>query len=100
VVDMINAIFKIGIAQQMGVFFFLFIVLGALFWMLIRSIMKQNNERENRYIATIDKLADSLTKVESIQLSIVEMRKDITESNNRQESMIGRVLDRLPAKRL
>jgi nicotinamide riboside transporter PnuC len=98
VIEMVNELFKIGVAQQMGIFFFLFVVVGVLLWLLIRSIMKQNESRENRYIGTIDKLADSLTKVESVHASIVEMRKDITESNARQESMIGRVLDRLPAK--
>jgi hypothetical protein len=87
VIEMVNELFKIGVAQQMGIFFFLFVVLGVLLWLLIRSIMRQNESRENRYIGTIDKLA-----------GIMEMRKDITESNNRQESMIGRVLDRLPAK--
>lgn len=97
-VDMVKEIFKIGIAQGAGVFFFLFVALGVVFWTQNKSIMKQNENRENRYIGTIDKLADSLTKVESVHTSVVEMRKDITESNNRQESMIGRVLDRLPAK--
>jgi hypothetical protein len=96
VVKLVNELF--GVAQQMGIFFFLFVVLGVLLWFLIRSIMKQNESGENRYIGTIDKLTDSLTKVESVHASIVEMRKDIKESNAHQESMIGRVLDRLPSK--
>lgn len=92
---MINELFELGTARGLSIFFFLFVLLAAGFWLFIRSVMKENNNREGRYISTIDKLADSLGNVETVNQNIAELRKDI----QRQESMIGRVLDRLPVKR-
>lgn len=91
---MIDKLFEVGIAQGAGIFFFLFVALGVVFWTQNKSIMKQNENREKRYIDTIDRLADSLGNVETVNQSIVELRKDI----HRQENMLGRVLDRLPVK--
>jgi len=61
-------------------------------------IMQQNDKREARYISTIDKLADSFKEVATVNQNVAEMRKDITERNNRQDQMLGRILDRLPVK--
>jgi hypothetical protein len=84
----LDKLFSLGLEKGEGVFFFLFIVLGATFFFYNRSIMKTNNLREERYINTIDKLAE----IHDIKNDIQEIHK----ANTRQESMLGRVLDRLP----
>jgi len=94
----VDKLFEIGIAQGAGIFFFLFVALGVVFYMQNKSIMKQNDSRESRYISTIDKLADSLSKVESVNQNIMELRQDFQKASERQESMIGRLLDRVPVK--
>ena len=91
---MVEQLFKIGIAQGLSIFFFLFVAVGALLWLFVRKVMDDNNSREKRYIDTIDTLAASLSKVEEVKTCVNEARKDIEETKN----MIGRVLDRLPAK--
>lgn len=95
---MLEWLFEIGIIQGLSIFFFLFVVLGFLFWRFISSVMAQNNEREQRYIDTIDNLAQSLCEVKEVKLTVEEMRKEMIASNERQENMIGKVLDKLPAK--
>jgi hypothetical protein len=84
----LDKLFSLGLEKGEGVFFFLFIALGATFFFYNRSIMKTNNLREERYINTIDKLAE----IHDIKNDIQEIHK----ANTRQESMLGRVLDRLP----
>lgn len=91
---MLEKLFDEGSKQNAGIFFFLFIVLGAVCWLLIKMIMNQNEVREKRYISTIDKLADSFKDVASVNSNVSELRKDIHE----QKQMLGRVLDRLPTK--
>lgn len=83
-----------GLAQGFGVFFVLFVVLAVLFWRFIESIMQKNDSREKRYITVIEMQASSLSKVAEVKLCMNEARKDIEET----KTMIGRVLDRLPAK--
>lgn len=92
---MVDSLFTVGTKLGLGIFFFLFVVLGAMFWLQNKSIMKENLQRENRYISTIDKLAD----VHDVKMEITELRKDVNEGNERQEQMIGRVLDRLPPQK-
>jgi len=94
----IDKLFDIGIAEGASIFFFLFVALGVVFWIQNKSIMKQNDNREGRYIATIDKLAESFKEVAAVNQNVVEMRKELAERNNRQDQMLGRILDRLPAK--
>lgn len=86
-----------GITQGQGIFFFLFIALGILFWRLLVKVMAENNKREERYINTIDTLAESLCEVKEVKTTVDEIRRDLSESNERQEKMLGRLLDRLPA---
>lgn len=76
-----------------SVFLVLLVGLALGMWWLIRWILKTNNERESRYIDTIDRLA----QVDGLRSDIAELRKDVTEGNKRQESMIGRILDKLPS---
>lgn len=92
---MFDKLAEIGLEKGQGIFFFLFIALGVLFWLLVRSIMGTNNKREERYINTIDKLAE----VHDIKGAVEELRKDVNAANERQEKMLGRVLDRLPANK-
>ncbi|MCM3632920.1 BhlA/UviB family holin-like peptide [Paenibacillus camelliae] len=95
---MVDKLFEVGVAQGLGIFFFLFIAVGAAFWLQNKTIMKQNDNREARYIATIDKLAESFQEVASVNQNVAEMRKELSERNNRQDQMLGRILDRLPIK--
>ena len=91
---MVEQLFSIGIAQGLGIFFFLFIVVAAMLGKFVDKTMEKNDQREKRYIDTIDTLAASFNKVEDVITCVNEARKDIEESKR----MIGRVLDRLPAK--
>ncbi|HIW33133.1 MAG TPA: hypothetical protein IAA29_10140 [Candidatus Paenibacillus intestinavium] len=91
---MVESLFEVGSKQGAGVFFFLFVALAAVCYILIKMIMKQNENRETRYISTIDKLADSFKDVATVNTNVNELRKDISE----QKQMLGRVLDRLPTK--
>jgi hypothetical protein len=84
----LDKLFSLGLEKGEGIFFFLFLALAATFFFYNRSIMKTNNLREERYINTIDKLAE----IHDIKNDIQEIHK----ANVRQESMLGRVLDRLP----
>lgn len=104
---MIEKLFEVGLTLEQGIFFFLFIFsLGisyALVWWIMRrgeqrekNQSTENNARELRYIGTIDKLAISLSRVDKVDQNVSEMRKDLHESNERQEKMIGRLLDKIP----
>lgn len=95
---MVENLFEIGSKQNAGLFFFLFVALAAICWILIKMIMKQNENRETRYISTIDKLADSFKEVAAVNQNVSELRKDVTDRMSRQDVMLGRVLDRLPVK--
>ena len=96
---------KIGIEKGQGIFFFLFIaVCLVVVWLykssqksndkLVEKVMSANDEREQRYLGTIDKLAE----VHDIKSELHEFRTEVREANDRQERMLGRVLDRLPTK--
>lgn len=95
---MVDKLFELGVAQGLGIFFFLFVAVGAAFVFQNKTIMKQNDSREARYIATIDKLAESFQEVASVNQNVAEMRKELSERNSRQDQMLGRILDRLPVK--
>jgi hypothetical protein len=94
----LEKLLDIGVKQGAGVFFVLLVVVGAGFWIQNKTFMKQNNEREGRYISTIDKLADSFKEVAAVNQAVAELRKDFKDATDRQDRMLGRVLDRLPAK--
>ena len=83
-----------GIAQGFGVFFVLFVLVAWLLWKFVEKVMEKNDEREKRYIDTIDTLAASFSKVDDIMTCVTEARRDIDETKR----LVGRVLDRLPAK--
>lgn len=69
----------------------------AMFVMLFIWVLKQNDRREQRLINVVDTQATALKKVDEIKTCVDEMRKDVAESSRRQESMIGRVLDKMSA---
>src|SRR5690625_1001350 len=98
VVRVVDKLFEIGVAQGLGIFFFLFVVVGVAFWLQNKSIMQQNDTREKRYIGTIDKLADSFREVAAVNQNVSELRKELKHTADRQDRMLGRVLDRLPVK--
>lgn len=106
---MFNELWEMGVTQGLGVFFFLFLGLCAFFfWFfkeskkenkeLVNRVMQENLAREQRYIDTIDKLSDSDENLKQIKTEVGQIRKELEEGHKRQESMIGRVLDRLPVK--
>lgn len=84
--------------------FLLITVIGLIRWILQKfeerekTTQAENNQRETRYIETIDTLASGLNDIKEVKLCVDEMRKDVAESGRRQENMIGRLLDRVPAK--
>lgn len=47
---------------------------AVLFIALLAWVLKTNNERENRYIATIDKLGERLAVVEKIQCDVGDIK--------------------------
>jgi hypothetical protein len=94
----IEKLFEIGIAQGAGIFFILLVVVGAGFWVQNRSFMKQNNEREKRYIDTIDKLADSFKEVAAVNSNVAELRKELKDRADRHDQKLEKVLDRLAVK--
>ena len=49
-------------------------VFTVLFIALLAWVLKTNNERENRYIATIDKLGERLAVVEKIQGDVGDIK--------------------------
>lgn len=71
---------------------------AVLFVTLLVWVLKENNKREQRLIGVVETQACALIKVNNVETGIKEMRKDLDEASSRQESMIGRVLDRLPAR--
>jgi len=89
---------EVGLNENMGIFFFLFVALGALFFMVVRWVVQQNKEREDmaaqrerEHVHLIKELSSSLQHIE-------ELRKENRQAHERQESMLGRVLDRLPPR--
>lgn len=77
-----------------SIFLVLLVGVGIGMWWLIRWILKTNNERESRYIQTIDRLA----QVDVLRNDIATLRKEVKDGNDEQKRMLGRVLDRLPVK--
>lgn len=77
-----------------SIFLVLLIGLAIGMWWLIRWILKTNNERESRYIQTIDRLA----QVEGLKNDIALLRKEVRDGYDEQKKMLGRVLDRLPVR--
>lgn len=77
-----------------SIFLVLLIGLAIGMWWLIRWILKTNNERESRYIQTIDRLA----QVEGLKNDIAVLRKEVRDGHDEQKKMLGRVLDRLPVR--
>ncbi len=49
-------------------------VFAVLFVALLSWVLKTNNDRENRYISTIDKLGERLAVVERIQDDVVDIK--------------------------
>lgn len=84
-----------------SIFLVLLIGLAIGMWWLIqwilktnKWILKTNNERESRYIQTIDRLA----QVEGLKNDIAVLRKEVRDGHDEQKKMLGRVLDRLPVR--
>lgn len=93
---MFEMLFEIGLAQGLGIFFFLFVGIAGLFWHFVKKVMDENQRREQRYIDTIDNLSKSLNGVESLTACINEFRHDNEKEHEETQKMLGRVLDRLP----
>ena len=89
-----NVITEKALSLSDSVYLVLLIGLATGTWWLIRWILKKNDERETRYIQTIDRLA----QVEGIKTEISALRKEVKDNHDDTKKMLGRVLDRLPAK--
>lgn len=71
-----ESLIQYGIDNDM-VFLVLFVLsIGGLSW-LIRWILKTNDDRESRYITTIEKLSDSLEVVKDVQHSVERIERKL-----------------------
>lgn len=60
-----------------AIFLSLFVLsIGGLAW-LIKWILKTNDDRETRYITTIDKLSDSLEVVKDVKTSVERIERKL-----------------------
>ena len=59
-------------------------IFAALFVALLVWVLRENNKRENRYINTIDSLAQSVSKIESIKDCI-----------DKQDEKLEKILERV-----
>jgi len=71
-----DSLIKYGIDNNI-IFLSLFVLsIGGLAW-LIKWILQTNDERETRYIATIDKLSDSLEVVKDVKTSVERIERKL-----------------------
>ena len=64
-----------------AIFLSLFVLsIGGLAW-LIKWILKTNDDRETRYITTIDKLSDSLEVVKDVKTSVERIERKLEVRN-------------------
>ena len=71
-----ESLIKYGVDNNV-VFLSLFVLsIGGLAW-LIKWILKTNDDRENRYITTIDKLSDSLEVVKDVKTSVERIERKL-----------------------
>lgn len=71
-----EALIKYGIDNNL-IFLSLFVLsIGGLIW-LVKWILRTNDERETRYIVTIEKLSDSLEVVKDVQTSVERIERKL-----------------------
>ena len=75
-------LWKIGIAEGFGIFFLLFLVVTYLLWKFVQEVMKENQDREMRYIDNIDRLSKALVSMERMTQCLVEMRAEQKERHD------------------
>jgi len=94
----LEKLWEIGIEQGLGIFFFLFIAACAVFsyvvnrfWNFIQSVMQENENREQRYLKTIDATAVQLGDiVKELHHNVNELRVDVSET----KKLVGRIVGR------
>lgn len=75
-----DRLIQYGIENNL-IFLSLFVLsIGGLTW-LVKWILKTNDERESRYIATIDKLSDSLEVVKDVKTSVERIERKLEVRN-------------------
>lgn len=71
-----DALIKYGIENNL-IFLSLFVLsIGGLTW-LVKWILRTNDERETRYIITIEKLSVSLEVVKEVQTSVERIERKL-----------------------
>ena len=71
-----DALIKYGIENNL-IFLSLFVLsIGGLIW-LVKWILRTNDERETRYIITIEKLSVSLEVVKEVQTSVERIERKL-----------------------
>lgn len=71
-----DTLIKYGVDNNL-IFLSLFVLsIGGLSW-LVKWILKTNDERETRYITTIEKLSDSLEVVKDVQTSVERIERKL-----------------------
>jgi hypothetical protein len=72
----VDTLIKYGVDNNL-IFLSLFVLsIGGLSW-LVKWILKTNDERETRYITTIEKLSDSLEVVKDVQTSVERIERKL-----------------------
>jgi len=72
----LESLIKYGIDNNI-IFLSLFVLsIGGLSW-LIKWILQTNDEREGRYITTIEKLADNLEVIKDVQTSVERIERKL-----------------------
>jgi len=72
----VDALIKYGIENNL-IFLSLFVLsIGGLIW-LVKWILRTNDERETRYIITIEKLSVSLEVVKEVQTSVERIERKL-----------------------
>jgi len=76
----LESLIKYGIDNNI-IFLSLFVLsIGGLSW-LIKWILQTNDEREGRYITTIEKLSDNLEVIKDVQTSVERIERKLEVRN-------------------
>jgi len=94
-----DSIFELGVAKELSIFFFLFVLLSCIFYKFVRDIMAQNEARELRYLDTIENLTGEIgPSLKIIKEDIKKLKEEIREEIRTNHKGLKWYLDRLIQK--
>ena len=74
-----SQLWDIGLAEGLGIFFFLFLGLSVISWKIINRFISRMESCEDRYLSTIAKLSETLSGHEDIITGVCDARADIAK---------------------